>query len=370
MEIKEHVDLAPYTTLKVGGPARYFVVVHTTDELAQVRQFAQQAGVPVLVLGQGSNVLVSKQGYAGVVIINQILGRAYKKELDESTLVSKESLPRATLGSLTKGGPRLDLTKESGSAVSATFGSGENWDEMVADTVHRGLWGLENLSHIPGTVGATPVQNVGAYGVEVSDRITAVDAFSLLSGESKTFTNAECEFTYRDSFFKTDAGRDWIITSVTFSLSKNNADAVVGYADLQTFAESNSDFTQLELRSEIIRIRSQKFPDWQQVGTAGSFFKNPIITKVHLDELLATYGELRYFPQPNGEYKIALGWVLDKICGLRGYCDGAVCLSQHQALVLLNHGDSATAVVQFVTDVQTAVYKKTKINIEPEVRFV
>jgi UDP-N-acetylmuramate dehydrogenase len=338
MEIKEHVDLAPYTTLKVGGPARYFVAVHTIDELAQVRQFAQQAGVPVLVLGQGSNVLVSKQGYAGVVIINQILGRAYKKELGESTL--------------------------------ASFGSGENWDEIVADTVTRSLWGLENLSHIPGTVGATPVQNVGAYGVEVSDRIVSVQAFSLLSGESKTFTNAECEFTYRDSYFKTDAGRDWFITSVTFSLSENNAAAVLGYADLQTFTETKSDFTQLELRNEIIRIRSEKFPNWQQVGTAGSFFKNPIITKAHLDELLATYGELRYFPQPNGEYKIALGWVLDKICGLRGYCDGAVCLSQHQALVLLNHGDSATAVVQFVTDVQTAVYEKTKINIEPEVRFV
>jgi UDP-N-acetylmuramate dehydrogenase len=338
MEIKEHVDLAPYTTLKVGGPARYFVAVHTIDELAQVRQFAQQAGVPVLVLGQGSNVLVSKQGYAGVVIINQILGRAYKKELGESTL--------------------------------ASFGSGENWDEIVADTVTRSLWGLENLSHIPGTVGATPVQNVGAYGVEVSDRIVSVQAFSLLSGESKTFTNAECEFTYRDSIFKTDAGRDWFITSVTFFLSENNADAVVGYADLQTFTETKSDFTQLELRNEIIRIRSEKFPNWQQVGTAGSFFKNPIITKAHLDELLATYGELRYFPQPNGEYKIALGWVLDKICGLRGYCDGAVCLSQHQALVLLNHGDSATAVVQFVTDVRAAVYEKTKINIEPEVRFV
>jgi UDP-N-acetylmuramate dehydrogenase len=334
MDITENVDLAHYTTLKVGGPARYFTVVQSVDELEQARQFAQQTDVPVVVFGQGSNVLVSEHGYDGLVIINQILGKSYQEE------------------------------------STATFGAGENWDDVVADTVAQGLWGLENLSHIPGTVGATPVQNVGAYGVEVSDLITSVEAFSLQTGAIKTFQNSECKFAYRDSYFKTDTGRDWIITSVTFSLSRDSSAAVLGYADLRTFTESKMDFTQLELRNEIIRIRSQKFPDWQQVGTAGSFFKNPIVSKQHLDELLTQYPDLPHFLQPNGKYKIALGWILDKICNLRGYCDGEVCLSQHQALVLLNHGTSAGKVIEFVSYVQTEVYKKTKIKIEPEVRFV
>ena len=338
MEIQEHVDLAPYTTLKVGGPARYLVTVTSLQDLEQARLFAQQIGVPVFVLGQGSNVLVSSDGYPGLVIVNQIKGKNYQQNPDGS--------------------------------VTVTYGAGENWDTLVADTVDRGLWGLENLSHIPGTVGATPVQNVGAYGVEVSDRIVFVDALSLATGERRTFSPADCQFSYRDSYFKTEAGRNWVIVSVTFSLSPDSSAAVLGYADLLTFTESKVDFSQLELRNEIIRIRSEKFPDWQQVGTAGSFFKNPIVTQNHLEELLSEYPDIPHYLQSDGRSKIALGWVLDKICGLRGYCEGNVCLSQHQALVLLNHGDSAAAVQQFVSYVQAAVYKKTKIEIEPEVRFV
>lgn len=338
MQVQEHVELAPYTTLKVGGPARYLAQVSTTTELEQARLFAQQTGVPVLVLGQGSNVLVSDAGYDGLVIINSIVGRDYQAESD--------------------------------GVISATFGAGCNWDEVVADTVAQGYWGLENLSHIPGTVGATPVQNVGAYGVEVSDRITSVEAFSLQTGDIKTFSHADCQFAYRDSFFKTSAGRAWIITSVTFALSTDSSAAVLGYADLRNFAQSKSDFTQLELRQEIIRIRSEKFPDWQTVGTAGSYFKNPIVPKTHLDQLLTQYPELPHFVQPDGNYKVSLGWILDKVCGLRGYCDGEVCLSEHQALVLLNRGSSATAVQAFVAHLQAAVYQKTSITIEPEVRYV
>ncbi len=338
MSIQEHVELAPFTTLKVGGPARYLATVTSIDELEQARQFAQQAGVPVLVLGQGSNVLVADAGYDGLVIINSIVGSDYQTASDDT--------------------------------VTATFGAGSNWDEVVADTVERGYWGLENLSHIPGTVGATPVQNVGAYGVEVSDHIVSVEAFSLQSGEIKTFTNPECQFAYRDSYFKTTEGRAWIITRVTFTLTTDRAAAVLGYADLRTFAESKTDFTQTELRQEIIRIRSGKFPDWQSVGTAGSFFKNPVVTQLHLDQLLTQYPELPHFVQPAGDYKVTLGWILDKVCGLRGYCDGDVCLSEHQALVLLNSGSSATAVQAFVDHVQAAVYEKTHITIEPEVRYV
>lgn len=338
MQVQEHVELAPYTTLKVGGPARYLATVRTVAELEPVRQFVQQTDVPVLVLGHGSNVLVSEAGFPGLVIVNQISGREYRETTDGVTI--------------------------------GTFGAGENWDEVVADTVERGVWGLENLSHIPGTVGATPVQNVGAYGVEVADRIVSLAAWSLVTGESRTFTPAECQFAYRDSFFKTTAGRDWIITSVSFELSSYRTAAVLGYADLQLFVSTTPDFTQSDLRQEIIRIRSTKFPNWQQVGTAGSFFKNPVITQSQCDALLARYPELPHYPQADGSCKVSLGWILDKLCGLRGYCEGEVCLSEHQALVLLNHGQSAAAVHAFVAAVQARVYEQTNLTIEPEVRFV
>ena len=338
MPMQENIALAPYTTLKVGGVGRYVVTVTTVAAIEQARLFAQQINEPVLVLGHGSNVLIPDAGYAGVVIINQLMGRTYESDTDESVL--------------------------------ATFGAGENWDQCVADTVGRGYWGLENLSHIPGTVGATPIQNVGAYGVEVSGLIVRVVAMSLTTGEQKTFSPAACQFGYRDSYFKTAAGRDWVIVSVTYRLSTSADSAVLGYADLQTFAATREKFTALDIRNEIMRIRSAKFPDWQKIGTAGSFFKNPSVSQSELAVLLERHPTLPHWPQPDGLVKVSLGWILDKICHLRGYTDGAVSLSEHQALVLLNTGDSAAAIATFVQHVTDTVYQETKITIEPEVRFV
>ena len=240
----------------------------------------------------------------------------------------------------------------------------------MADVSAKGIWGLENLSHIPGTVGATPIQNVGAYGVEVSSLITSVSAMSISTGEQKIFSNTECQFGYRHSYFKTEAGRDWLIVSVTYELSQSEQSAVLSYADLQSFAATKTDFTATDIRNEIVRIRSAKFPNWEQVGTAGSFFKNPTVNESKLQELLSQYPELPHYPQPDGDTKVSLGWILDKVCGLRGYNKGKVGLSEHQALVLISHGDSASEVIDFVQYVVDQVQQKTKITIEPEVRFV
>jgi len=338
MSPQEHVTLAPYTTLKVGGVGRYLAVVDSVGAVEPVRQFALQTAVPVLVLGHGSNVLIPDSGFAGLVLINQITGRSYTTNADGTT--------------------------------HATFGAGEDWDAVVADTVERGYWGLENLSHIPGTVGATPIQNVGAYGVEVSERIVSVAAISLVTGAVRTFTPAECQFSYRDSYFKTESGRDWLITDVTFILHSTRAAAVLTYADLRTFAAAHLDYTAADIRAEIISIRSTKFPNWQTIGTAGSYFKNPSITLAQVAALLDRYPALPHWPQPDGTVKVSLGWILDQVCGLRGYTDGAVSLSAHQALVLLNTGDSATAITEFAQYVADTVYKKTHITIEPEVRSV
>lgn len=335
---QEHSSLVAYTTLKVGGPARYLFEVTTLEALQKARSFARQMNVPLLVLGAGSNVLVSDAGFAGVVVINQLMGRDYQRVSETTTLV--------------------------------VCGAGESLDAVVADTVEKGYWGLENLSHIPGTVGATPVQNVGAYGVEVSDRIVAVQAVHLETGEIKTFAPAECQFGYRDSYFKSTAGRAWIITSVTFTLSTAANGAVLGYADLKQFADTHTSVSVQDVRNEIIRIRSSKFPDWHTVGTAGSFFKNPLISSEQLQSILQSYPAMPHFVQPDGRYKIALGWVLDKVCNLKGYTQGAVGLYENQALVLINYGDSAAAIEELVQHVGATVLEKTGITIEPEVRFV
>ena len=338
MHIQEHVPLSQFTTLKVGGAARYLAVVTSVEEVEQVRQFAQQIAAPVLVLGHGSNVLVSDEGFAGVVLVNAVKGVVSTPQTDGSVLVQ--------------------------------VGAGEDFDQFIEHTIKQGWWGLENLSHIPGTVGATPIQNVGAYGVEVSSLIESVEACSLTSGEHKTFSAGECQFGYRESFFKTAAGRDWVVTQVTYRL-RTNAAPVLDYRDLQTLAAAADKVpTQQEIRDEVIRIRSAKFPDWRTVGTAGSFFKNPIITAQQSKELLVQYPDLPTYPQPDGAVKVSLGWILDHVCHLRGYCQDDVCLSPHQALVLINTGESAQSVTDFAQHVATVVYEKTGITIEPEVRFV
>jgi len=335
MQIKRDIPLSTYTTLQVGGQASYLVEVNTVDELEQARLFALQENLPVLVLGGGSNVLVSDAGYAGLVIINLLQGVAYKPLADSEVLVQ--------------------------------VGAGVVFDTLVADTVDQGLWGLENLSHIPGTVGAAPIQNVGAYGTEVSSLITQVQALSLQTGELKIFSNDECQFAYRDSYFKTDAGRAWVITQVTFKLTTKRTPNLT-YGDLQSLDAQSCSLS--DVRAKVIAIRAGKFPDWHQIGTAGSFFKNPIIPADHRDRLVAQYPELPTYVMPDGQYKVSLGWILDKVCGLRGHQVDAVGLYKDQALVLINTGQSATAISEFAASVQAIVADKTEITIEPEVRYV
>jgi UDP-N-acetylmuramate dehydrogenase len=335
IEILDQVPLAPYTTLKVGGNSKYLVKVDSAEQLTKVQQFAKQTAAPLFIMGGGSNVLVSDEGFSGLTIHNCILGITYTP-IDDAT-------------------------------VQVKVGAGESLDALVADAVSRGYWGLENLSHIPGTVGAAPIQNVGAYGVEMSDVVVSVTAFSMHTGEYKTFMNDECNFAYRDSYFKTNDGRCWVVTTVTFELSTER-NPLLSYGDLQNL---DSDTVSLiKIREAVITVRSGKFPDWEQVGTAGSFFKNPIITSELHDQLRAQYPDVPTFLSLDGCYKISLGWILDKVCGLRGYQQGQVGLYKNQALVLINNGDSAAAIKDFVTTIQAEVFKRTGVTIEPEVRYI
>jgi UDP-N-acetylmuramate dehydrogenase len=250
-----------------------------------------------------------------------------------------------------------------------TVAAGEMLDDIIQETVDKKLWGLENLSAIPGTVGATPVQNVGAYGVEVSALIESVSAIHSKTGEEKIFSNDDCQFSYRDSYFKTETGKSWIITSVTFIL-QTTPNPQLTYADLAPLLGKFTP-TPAMVRSLVQNVRANKFPDWSRLGTAGSFFKNPVITETHFRGLQNIDNSLPGFKQENGLYKVPLGYILDKVCGLKGYTKGSVALYEKQALVLVaNQGATATEVKNFVEEIREVVLQKTNIQIECEVRFV
>lgn len=338
LRIEEHVRLSDHTTLKTGGVVRYMVQVGTREDVEAAVLFVREQGLPYFILGGGSNVLAPDEGFPGILIKVALTGCEYVTQADGSILL--------------------------------TAAAGEELDAVVADTVARGYWGLENLSAIPGTVGATPVQNVGAYGVEVKDCIEAVETYHVPTKSWKTFTNAECQFGYRDSFFKTEAGKEYVIVSVRFRLSSTPVPRV-SYRDLAQYFASTPLPTLTAVREAVAFIRSRKFPDWHTVGTAGSFFKNPIVEREIADALTALYPELPVFEVNEREKKVSLGYVLDKICGLKGYRHGAVGLYEAQALVLVNYGGATTAEIRgFVREVATIVKEKTRLEIEPEVRTI
>ncbi len=337
INIQENISLSLHTTLKTGGVARYLVEIKTVEELSQATEYAKEKGLPVLFIGGGSNLLIEDSGFGGLVILNQLKGRKYQEgENGEVTLIC---------------------------------GSGEVLDEVVKETVDLGYWGLENLSAIPGTVGATPVQNVGAYGVEVSQLISFVEVYNFVTKESEIFSNLDCDFSYRESFFKKEIGENYFIVSVHFVLTKNS-NPKIGYIDLQ------KKFTGViptisEVRNAVLEIRSQKFPDWKVIGTAGSFFKNPTITRWEGNDLRELFPLLPQYEAGEGMVKISLGYVLDKLCGLKGYREGNVGLYEGQALVLVNYGGATSLEIKkFAQKIADKVYVKTKIVITPEVRFV
>jgi len=333
--MQHDVSLSAHTTLQVGGPADYFVAVHTVEGLKQALHFAKQNAVPVYVLGGGSNILFPDDGFRGLVIKNCIPGIVYTQQESDTTLVC---------------------------------GAGENWDDVVADTVEKKYWGLENLSLIPGTVGATPIQNVGAYGVEVAELITAVACVHKETLQEKVFSAAECQFGYRDSYFKSTAGRDWIVTHVTFTVSAS-PQPKLEYKDIMHLQGVENISSQI-IRDAIVQVRTKKFPDWERVGTAGSFFKNPIIPEAASVALVQKYPELPTFPAGPGECKVLLGWILDKALHLKGYKKDNVRLFENQALVLVNEGGSSQAIESFYLSIQKIVFEETGITIEPEVQIV
>jgi len=368
LNIREHVSLRDFTTFRIGGPARFFCEVLNEAELTEAFAFVRehsdkkngvQHGLPIFILAGGSNILISDEGFDGLVIKMNIHGVHF----DEVSANSE---------------------------IFVVSGAGENWDEFVGECVKHGLAGLENLSGIPGTVGAAPVQNIGAYGVEVARSIQSVRVFDTEDSSWKVFSKAECEFEYRDSIFKKtknkNGGARYIITSVTFALKKFiSADATpldINYKDVAEYfsnAHVSPASTPADVRTAIVSIRTRKLPDVRVIGTAGSFFKNPIISEDHYFGLKKTYPDIPGFVAGDGVMKVPLAWILDHICGYRGVLKGNVGTYKNQALVIVNHflqtdsvisGATASEIKAFADTIIAMVKEKTSIDIEPEVQYV
>lgn len=287
-------------------------------------------------LGGGNNILFT-QRFAGTLLKPVGKGIKIKAQIDDSVIVEAEA--------------------------------GVEWDDLVAWSVERDLWGMENLSLIPGTVGAAPVQNIGAYGAEAKDVIERVHYFDVEDRKHHTLGCAECRFAYRESIFKHELKGRAIITSVEFRLSKSSQPSL-GYGDLAKEVELRGGATLKNIREAVCAIRQSKLPDTAVLGNAGSFFKNPIVNKEVSERLKAEYDTMPIYPVSEHKCKLAAGWLIDQ-AGLKGYRKGNVGVHERQALVLVNFGGATGAeVIALSKEVREKVFAKFGINIDPEVNIL
>ncbi|MCE9517684.1 UDP-N-acetylmuramate dehydrogenase [Candidatus Nomurabacteria bacterium] len=340
IKIDEYVDIRNHCTLKIGGQFRYFTVVETQSDIQEVINFAKEKNIKIFILGGGSNLVFSSTIVDALVVKIQIKSFEIINDTDEYTDIK--------------------------------VGAGENWDAFVGRTVDMNLSGIEALSAIPGTVGATPVQNVGAYGQEVKDTIVSVEVLDPEAGSIKTFLNSECEFAYRDSIFKNNAKNKYIILSVTFRLSKGEH-KVPDYPGVKNYFQDKGIInpTLLDIRKAIIVIRSTKLPNPVEIPNVGSFFKNPIVTTQVFYSLISSTGEkVPFFDVGGDKVKIPAGWLIESV-GFKGKDFGEISVYQNNALVLVNNGQATFADIEFVRNqIIRAVKDKFGITLETEPEFV
>ena len=335
--VEMQADLSAFNTFGLRARAAKLLRLRSADELAAAIAAPGWASEPRLVLGGGSN-LVLRGDFAGTVLKVEIAGRR--------------------------------LVREDAGAWIVEAGAGEPWHDFVRWTLEQGWPGLENLSLIPGTAGAAPIQNVGAYGIETADRFDALDAVDLETGERRVFSLADCAFGYRDSVFKRNPGR-WLVTAVRFRLPKP-WQAATRYADVERelAAAGITAPTPLDISDAVVAIRRRKLPDPAEIGNAGSFFKNPVVDAAHCARLLAAYPTMPHYPQPDGREKLAAGWLIEQ-AGWKGRDLGPVGCFERQALVLVNRGGATGADVERIARAIVAdVEGRFGVMLEAEPVFV
>lgn len=345
MKIESQIELAPRTTLGVGGKAAHYARVESEAELGEALGWAGEGGLEVRVLGGGSNLVVADAGFPGLVIEMALRGIGIQENED---------------------------------SVEIRAAAGEPWDEFVAKMVSRGYQGLECLSGIPGRVGATPIQNVGAYGQEVSETISEVRTLDSAERTVRVFAGSECQFSYRDSRFKSHEPGRFIVTEVCFRLSPGGA-PVIRYAELERFLarQGQGAPTLAEVRNSVIQLRRNKSmvldASDPNSRSCGSFFVNPLLSRAELVDLHARSegeGDVPQFPQADGRIKLSAGWLIERAGFPRGTRDGPVGLSTQHALALVAHAGARAADIRRLAErVQRAVYNRFGVRLEPEPVF-
>jgi UDP-N-acetylmuramate dehydrogenase len=337
MQMQSNFSLKSFNTFGIEAKAKNFVAVHSLDELKTV--LVEHAAEPKFILGGGSNMLLT-QDIEALVIHIDLKGKRILKEDDDFVWV--ESM------------------------------AGENWHEFVLWTIDQNFGGLENMSLIPGNVGTTPVQNIGAYGTEIKDTFVSCDAMKIDDQTMRTFSKEDCRFGYRESIFKQEAKDQYIITSVVFKLTKRNHNINTSYGDItKELALQNVTVPTLkDVSNAVIAIRQSKLPDPKVLGNSGSFFKNPVISRSHFEKVQVQFPEIKFFEVSPTEVKVPAGWLIEQ-AGYKGFRKGDAGVHKNQALVLVNYG-SATGqdILALSREVQQAVFDKYSIAIEAEVNVI
>ena len=335
MDVMTNISLKQYTTMKLGGEARYMATADSASDVVSLYRNARKENLPIFVLGGGSNVITYDEVFEGIVLLNKIKGFEVISATDETTDVK--------------------------------IGAGDVWDEVVEWAIGLGLQGIEAMSGIPGTAGAAPVQNVGAYGQEIADTLISLEAYDSKTDTIVTISADECDFSYRNSIFRDKEKGRYCILNITLRLNKAEPKPPY-YASLQKYIDEN-DIREVNLsviRVAVLNIRSEKLPDPAELPSARSFFKNALVEKWKLEELQKEYNDIPNYAMSDGRYKIPTGWLIDK-AGLRGYRSHGMRVYEKNALVLVN--DSATGYDDLAAireEIVQIVFDKFGIKIEQE----
>ena len=338
LPIQYDFSLRHHNTFGVQANAHAYLSISSSDMLAAVKNDPALAALPRLVLGGGSNILLTRD-FPGLVLHMESKG--------------------------------IEIVGEDTDVTYVRAAAGESWHQFVQWTLQHNLGGLENLSLIPGSVGAAPIQNIGAYGIEIKDRFHSLTLFDFETGELSTLDKEACMFGYRDSVFKHRLRDIAVVLDVTFALPKK-WQAAIRYADVtqELAARKITEPSAQDISAAVIAIRTRKLPDPAVIGNAGSFFKNPVVTPSQRDALLTTYPQLVNYAQPDGSVKLAAGWLIDQ-CGWKGKTAGAAGVYENQALVLVNRGGASGAdIAQLAAAIQADVAQRFDVRLEPEPIFL